>query len=1126
MEDVLEIQDQTQAPLQEDPPRKKLYKGLVKDKLYSKSYDEFNKQYSTPEAIDRLHKGLVEEKLYSKSINDFNKQYFSDLTPTSKKKVGTIGFEESSLQAGNVLSQSDGVVGEEIPQIEMYTLPNGEMVETDPVSISRKYKELKDRKKTVTEGVGSSFGMGTGTTKEVEDEESQKAAKKLSGDFLGIDIEGIYEDTQGLSDDLVRVYNNDILPDREWNNQLYQRKLANIKWRSSFEKKLLEDVDKGNIDPDNYNRIKHGIEQLPISTGQGDYSNQRAAVKSLAADIREYGGENRDKLLKDFAVEVSKVYGNPDNKAEEKFKDSPESKYLNTDAQLGYQYLQDVSPDKAEQYKRLFIDPKSLKDNPDELRGYNHLMQTLEETGINLKQNAVTEELNSLNKQAKINGGLTPEQIERATKLEKVNEELSAKRNELDSKYPDRIGDKIDDAVQEVMGQRTAGFDYAGGKVFTAFRNTAQGVWEAASSPFMSDESNTLRELAIMGQSLEDEKIYHKTDRNKALQYDTMVIQPELQKEVDLIKNNNLLTDDQKGQKLYKLFRENTDKFGRVPIKGGKFNISPSSIMYGMTDLGTSLLPFVAIEAATGGIGGAGAGAKFLRTFTAAASSTFHDEYAAALMEGKSQSEAYRSAMASTAINSLAMAGAGTPTEIRAMASTKTSAGKLIQSMSDDSIESVLKKGTPKGLKSVAQNVKERLKATPEMLKQGVKTGAKFEAYMGAANAINGREQDFKRSLLAIGEFGILGAALGQAAFKTPTQLQKSAGLEFGKKPDEYIAIAESMKKDGLLTDAQLEQRTELIKSYGEAYKSLPKNLDEKQQREYLYETVIKNEATKGKSNLPPKQAAEAEHQAMVADYKREIILDQPTENGLESRKSSLEKKLEKKDEEGKLVLDEKEAAKVKAEIEAIDTHLDTTKKEVKEEELPNLSQPIEGVNEKGIPIGENVPPETGVIDMSLTQKAPSRGIKFGEPMFDLNNPLAEKEINGSNYAITDENLINNGDKVYRLYKDRKLIGEYFNIEDAQKAASEISKSKGQPEQITQPIELSVEPKVETTKTEEVVKLESERDAEISKIKPDLKLELVSANDLVNSKDPVGNKERHNELKERYKKLRQLIDCL
>lgn len=63
--------------------------------------------------------------------------------------------------------------------------------------------------------------------------------------------------------------------------------------------------------------------------------------------------------------------------------------------------------------------------------------------------------------------------------------------------------------------------------------------------------------------------------------------------------------------------------------------------------------------------------------------------------------------------------------------------------------------------------------------------------------------------------------------------------------------------------------------------------------------------------------------------------------------------------------------------------------------------------------------------------------------------------------------------------------------------------------------------------TDVVVKLEAERDAEIDKVsKPDFKLELVKTEDLVNSKDPIGNREKHNELKERYKNLRKLIDCL
>ncbi len=165
-----------------------------------------------------------------------------------------------------------------------------------------------------------------------------------------------------------------------------------------------------------------------------------------------------------------------------------------------------------------------------------------------------------------------------------------------------------------------------------------------------------------------------------------------------------------------------------------------------------------------------------------------------------------------------------------------------------------------------------------------------------------------------------------------------------------------------------------------------------------------------------------------MADFNNQILLSNSTEKQLTNRKAELEKQLNEKDDKGKLVISDQDKIKVEAEIEAIESHFDTTKKEVKKESLPDLSVPIEGTDKKGVPIGEDVPPEV----------------------------------------------------------------------------------KGEPEKITQPIELSVEGKP----------------TEIYAEKPDLKLELVSANDLVNSKDPIGNRERHNEIKERYKKLRQLIDCL
>ena len=84
MEEVLEIEQQT--PLQEEPPKRKLYKVIVKKKMYSKSYEEFEKQYSTPESIDKIYNAVYSKKLYSKSKGEFQKQYFQQEPAPSKKK--------------------------------------------------------------------------------------------------------------------------------------------------------------------------------------------------------------------------------------------------------------------------------------------------------------------------------------------------------------------------------------------------------------------------------------------------------------------------------------------------------------------------------------------------------------------------------------------------------------------------------------------------------------------------------------------------------------------------------------------------------------------------------------------------------------------------------------------------------------------------------------------------------------------------------------------------------------------------------------------------------------------------------------------------------------------------------
>ena len=85
MVEEVEIQE-PQLQQEPDPPKKKLWKSLSDKHLYTKSYEDFGKQFSTPESIDKLHKVLTEKELYTKNTDDFKSQFFSDLTPQVKKK--------------------------------------------------------------------------------------------------------------------------------------------------------------------------------------------------------------------------------------------------------------------------------------------------------------------------------------------------------------------------------------------------------------------------------------------------------------------------------------------------------------------------------------------------------------------------------------------------------------------------------------------------------------------------------------------------------------------------------------------------------------------------------------------------------------------------------------------------------------------------------------------------------------------------------------------------------------------------------------------------------------------------------------------------------------------------------
>jgi hypothetical protein len=77
----------------------KLYNVLIDKKLYSKSLEEFEQQFSDPEYVDKVYNVVTDRKLYSKDKETFNNQY------SSKKKIEDEPMDSPSGDGGSDLSE-------------------------------------------------------------------------------------------------------------------------------------------------------------------------------------------------------------------------------------------------------------------------------------------------------------------------------------------------------------------------------------------------------------------------------------------------------------------------------------------------------------------------------------------------------------------------------------------------------------------------------------------------------------------------------------------------------------------------------------------------------------------------------------------------------------------------------------------------------------------------------------------------------------------------------------------------------------------------------------------------------------------------------------------------------------
>lgn len=701
--------------------------------------------------------------------------------------------------------------------------------EQDPITLALQADELANKKTTV------GFGMGA---REVPDEVSLKKSNDIA-DVLkeqNIDAKYLASVFKGLPVEVLNAkkkYYNDLL---ETEPTKLERVVAHDKWKNEILSKI-QNVDERNF-------------LSNILSQSGQYENKRNDVKTGIELVRKYS-DNPDEAQKNFATEASVMYGtnlliNPNH-----FINNELTKYGLTANQIGaYEFLQDTDPRKAEQFKALLIDPSKIPTDYETQLGREDRALKLEQIGISLKKNAATEIRDEINKS--INSGDNSPQILAAK--EKNDADLAAIDNDINSisngtKYLRVQRNDAEQFANELLGKKEGYGKWAANELGKATGNTIKGTLDLIATPFRSDESNYLRQLQLIGEGSIDENLQSLPQSEQMLQSFKPFVKKELQEQIDAIKNDNTLDEDSKHEKVTKLLMNNPTSWSREGIEGGKTNVNLKSLLYGTTQLAANLAPFVAITAATSGAGSGSSLARFTTEFAAAAATSFNDVYTQAIKEG--DPNPYAKALRVTAINSAAMAGANTASEVRAMLGKveNPAVNKLLDKLTDKEITAALRNEP-----SAISNLRKTYNVVKGIGEKGLSNlggAAKVIAFTTAGQAINDAIDNNLQNLpdyvkhagielLKFGAFGTLTSAFTGLKNK-PTELNKTALYDAALNSDSYIKSLEDRVLNNTISKEEATQVKNNIEAAKKVLETVPmvdakgKELSDVSKRELLF---------------------------------------------------------------------------------------------------------------------------------------------------------------------------------------------------------------------------------------------------------------------------------------------------
>jgi len=862
----------------QDPPTKaqKLYRNLIgakKSDGTSKyttddigSEDEFLTALSDSSKADKVYSKLIADGYTTDDLGDKN-EFLS--TFVSKKKNGGESSQDGMADA----YPSKFRALSELPKDA-----NGQPVpvtpEEDPNDLFKKAIEANTLRNTAT-SVSVSGGTGGAAVSKVVDQDNINQANNLKSQIeaAGYNADKLFEDAQGINPVYWKTPEYSpakMLQYYKQNPQKYEIAISTAKWGSSVFNSINADE---NIDDQEKNRLKKLSLQYSSNIANRnqlglDLEGVRGNVQSLVNIAKTVSGDKSEDVLSNMYTAFSPVYaGQKIDPAD------PLLTKLSPNQAIAYKLLEDLQPTEANRYKSVFIDNNDIADNYDAKVQKEIAGKRLEELGIQMKKNNTLWNINNYQQEYETlygkvkDGTATQEEYNKALELEKqitpykeAYTTLDDDEKNLSQKFPTATYLESRKVAQELVGQGTGGIVNILGKTGIGLLNTVKGGWNMIKTPFQSDVKNEIDQASLLGERAQIENVLYQTQETGFTKNIDYKLSPKLQKQIDAINADNSITQEEKIKKTTNLIYDNPSDVEAKPIEGGKSNISSTSLLYGLGNMAAGLAPFLLAEYATGG-GATGAYASnFMRTFTAAALSSFNDEYAAAIERGSKNP--YSDAMTSTAIHSAAMAGAGAPDAIRKMLGNKTAIGKLVDKLSDEQILTALRT-EPKSLGLLNKTLNAAKNVTNVAL-EGTKEAGKFVAATTTGKIVNDAvmndlkspEEYTKEGMLELMNMSLFNTVLGtsrqltkEGGITNTTSINKDAIHAAAQNPTLFLKLTSDKLNSGEYTPEKAKQISSNIMNANRVLASTPMldangdPLNQEQQRDLLFLKMQKIDA-------------------------------------------------------------------------------------------------------------------------------------------------------------------------------------------------------------------------------------------------------------------------------------------